>query len=169
MSRMPHPENARLDALIGTWHTQGEILGDDGSTTIASIDGTDSYEWLGRFFVIHRADVRMGDEHIQSLEMIGAYDPDTRTYPTRSFDNQGGIQTSAAAVDDGVWTFGADGAEATLHIADDGQSMRAGWRRSDDGGTSWRPWMHLRFTRTWPIPRCPGACRAGGDGRGRLS
>jgi hypothetical protein len=110
MSASPDHQSARLDALIGTCRTEGEILGDDGSTTIGAIEGTDAYEWLGRFFVIHRVDVQMGDDHVEALEIVGPYDRDTGAYSTRAYDNQGGIQTSTATVDDdGVWTFGAGG------------------------------------------------------------
>lgn len=145
------PKNARLDALIGTWRTRGELFGDDGSTAIATIDGTDAYEWLGRCFVIHRVDVQMGDDRVEALEMIGPYDAEAAVYPTRAYDNQGGIHVSTATVDDeGVWTFGADGAKATLWIADGGQSMRAEWVRTDSAGATGRPWMQLRFTRLRP-------------------
>jgi uncharacterized protein DUF1579 len=147
MSNAPHPKNARLDALIGTWRTRGEILGKDGSSAIATVDGIDAYEWLGRHFVIHRIDVAMGGTPVRGLEIIGPFDPETGAYPTRAYDDQGGVQTARATVDDdGVWTFGADGARATLRIADDGQSMSAAWVRIDDGAT-WRPWLRLRFTR----------------------
>lgn len=144
----PDPQSARLDPLIGTWRTQGEILDEDGRTPVAMVEGTDAYEWLGRFFVIHRVDVQMGDDHVEGLEMIGPYDPETGAYSTRAYDNQGGIQTSTTTIDaDGSLVFGADGAKATLRIADDGQSMRAEWVRTYDSGATWRPWMHLRFTR----------------------
>lgn len=137
-----------LDALIGAWRTQGDVLDEDGSTTIATIEGTDTYEWLGRSFVIHRIDVHIGDDHVEGLEVIGPCEPEVGTYPTQAYDNRGGIQTSTATVDqDGTWTFRADGAKATLRVADDGQSMRAEWVRTDDGGTAGRPWMRLRFTR----------------------
>ena len=148
MSNAPHPKNARLDALIGTWRTCGEVLGEDGSTPVAAVDGSDAYEWLGGHFVIHRIDVHMGGEPVRGLEIIGPFDPETGAYPTRAYDDRGGIQTATADVtDDGVWTFRADGAEATLRTTDDGQSMRADWLRTDDGGATWRPWLRLRFTR----------------------
>jgi VCBS repeat-containing protein len=148
MSASPDPQSARLDVLIGTWRTEGELLGDDGSTTIGAIEGTDAYEWLGRFFVIHRVDVQMGHDHVEALEIIGPYDGDTGAYSTRAYDNQGGIQTSTATVDDdGVWTFDANGAKATLRVAEDGQSMSAEWVRTEDDGATWRPWMRLRLTR----------------------
>lgn len=46
-----------------------------------------------------------------------------------------------------VFTFGSEGARARLEIAEDGASGTADWERSDDDGTTWRPWMRLRFTR----------------------
>jgi hypothetical protein len=148
MSNAPHPENTRLDALIGTWRTRGEVLDEGGSTPVQTVDGTDEYEWLGGHFVIHRIDVQMGGEPVRGLEIIGPLDPETGAYPTRAYDDQGGVQTARATVDDdGVWTFGADGARATLRLADDGQSMSADWVRTDDGGATWRPWLRLRFTR----------------------
>ena len=148
MSPTPHPENDRLQALIGTWRTEGEVLGDDGSSPIATVEGTDAYEWLGRHFVVHRIDVQMGDDHIQGLEIIGPYKPETRAFPTRAYDNQGGVQTSVATVDDdGVWTFGAEAAKATLWPDEDGRRMRAEWDLTQDGGQTWRPWLRLRFRR----------------------
>lgn len=143
---MPPSENARLDPLIGTWRTRGEILGADGSTPVGTVDGSDAYEWLGRSFVIHRIDVLMDGERVEGLEIIESYDPATGGFPTRAYDNQGGIQTASATVDDdGVWTFRADGARATLRIAQDARSMSADWVRAD--GEAWRPWLRLPFER----------------------
>lgn len=150
MAPTPHLENARLEALIGAWRTEGEILGDDGATA-STVDGVDAYEWLGPFFVVHRAAVTIGEDQIESLEMIGPYDPETGAFGTRAYDNDGHIDDATASVDDaGVWTFGAEGARATLWIDEDRQHMRAEWVRTDDGGDTWRPWMQLRFSRLEP-------------------
>jgi hypothetical protein len=69
--------------------------------------------------------------------------------------------------DDGVFHFAGGGdvapvaqpagastarVRSTLTIAEDGGSMTALWERSDDG-TTWTPWMDIRFTRTDPTPR----------------
>ena len=140
-------ESKRLEALIGTWRTRGEVLDADGETPVETVDGHDHYEWLGPTFVVHRIDVQMGAAHVQGLEIIGPYLPDQEAYFTRAYDNEGGEQTATATVDeDGVWTFRADGAKATLEIAEDGRSASARWVRSDDGET-WRPWMRIRLNR----------------------
>lgn len=142
------PENARLEPLIGTWRTQGEVLGDDGVSPVASVDGTDAYEWLGPFFVVHRIEVAMAGEQVLGLEMIGPYDPDLDAFPTTAYDHQGAVSVSTATADgDGTWTFGADDAKATLRGDPDGRTLHAEWVRSDDGGASWRPWMNLRLSR----------------------
>lgn len=147
MTAAPDPRNAALNALIGVWHTKGEVFGDDGSTSVATIEGTDSYEWLGEFFVIHRIEVRMGDDDVEGLEIIGAYDAERDAFPTRAYDNRGGVQTSSASVDaEGVWTFGADDARATLRPDADGRSLHAEWVRLD-GEAEGRPWMRLTLTR----------------------
>ena len=142
-----HPETKRLEALIGSWRTRGEVLGEDGEP-VATVDGHDHYEWLGPYFVVHRIDVEMGGEHVQGLEMIGPYLPDHDAFATRAYDHEGGEQTSTATVDDaGVWTFGADGAKATLTLAEDGRSAEADWVRTEDGGATWRPWIRISLTR----------------------
>ena len=60
-------------------------------------------------------------------------------------------ETPAGIVDghdaDGTWTFGADGARATLSITDDGRHAAAEWARTDDDGVTWRPWIRLTLTR----------------------
>ena len=102
----PRPELKRLDALLGTWKSQGRTVPSpaDPGVTIA---GTDTYEWLGGgFFMVHRVDVRIGDEPVEAIEIIGDYDPSKGTYAMRSFDSQGNVATMQASVsDDGVWTF----------------------------------------------------------------
>ncbi|MET8339442.1 DUF1579 family protein [Streptosporangium canum] len=145
---MPPIENKHLDALVGRWRSRGRIVAADPSDPAIEIAGSDTYEWLaGGFFLVHRVDVRIGDDHVEVIEMIGPYDPSTGTYPMRSFDNQGAFATMRASVaDDGVWTFSGGTERATLVIADDRATMSATWERTDDT-TTWHPWMTMSFTR----------------------
>ena len=124
------------------------MLGGDGETPVTTVDGHDHYEWLGDVFVVHRIDVEMGGERVEGLEIIGPYLPNRNAFATRAYDNAGGEQTSIATVDEaGVWTFGAEGARATLTLAEDGRSDTAEWVRTGDGGATWRPWMTLSLVR----------------------
>ncbi|MES9536599.1 MULTISPECIES: DUF1579 family protein [unclassified Actinomadura] len=146
-ARAPRPENQRLGALVGRWRSQGRTAATASDPEIR-IAGSDTYEWLaGEHFLIHRVDVRMNEERVEVIEMIGPYDPESRTYPMRSFDNHGHFVTMRASVDDGgVWTFAGETERATLVIAEDGESMTAEWERTDDG-SNWRHWMDMSFTR----------------------
>nr|BFE37765.1 hypothetical protein GCM10010200_100160 [Actinomadura rugatobispora] len=143
----PRSANKPLDVLVGRWRSQGQTVTTTGEPSVRIV-GSDTYEWLaGGFFLIHRVDVRMNDEVVEVIEMIGPYDPATGTYPMRSFDNQGNFITMHATVDDhGVWTFTGDSERATLMIAENGTTMSAKWERTDDGST-WQHWMDMAFTR----------------------
>jgi len=92
-------QHPTLDPLIGVWHSRGQVLDEDGATVVATIEGTDTYEWLGPT-VVHRADVMMGDRHTRSLEVIEAYDADLGAFPMRAYDDEGGVDDSTATVDD---------------------------------------------------------------------
>jgi hypothetical protein len=139
--------STELERLVGTWRTRGEVVGADGATA-AGIEGTDSYELLSPDVVVHRADVRLGAERVKVLEVLGPFDPIRGVYPSRSYDADGRVSESTARVDArGVWRFSLHDAKATLWIGADGRTMRAEWLRSDDGRITWRPWMHVRFTR----------------------
>ena len=144
----PAPETRRLDVLAGMWSSEGRTLPSPSAPSVR-ITGTDTYEWMtGGFFLVHRVDVRMGGSKVEVIEMIGPYDPADRSYPMRSFDNQGNFATMTARVrDDGVWTFTGASERTTLTIGDDANTMTARWERTDDGST-WRHWMDMTFTKT---------------------
>jgi hypothetical protein len=135
-------ELRRLEALIGTWQTEGRVLGTD-----AEISGTDSYEWLGTGFVVHTVDVTMGGAHVEAIELIGAWDPAAQAFTAVAYDGSGSVSTMHAHVsDEGVITFSDDTTRATMVVAPGGVAATAGWERRDDAGR-WIPWMELRFTR----------------------
>lgn len=127
-----------LDTLIGTWRTEGEVY-DDGAV-VASIRGTDAYEWLGTEFVVHRADVEMGGEQVRALEVVGPLS--ATPVPTRAYGADGTVEESTLEVTgDGHLSFGGPGARSVMRV--DGDTATAEWRR--DGSDE--PWMTLRFAR----------------------
>ncbi len=136
---------ATMAALIGAWRTEGEVFGEDGRTVVAAVVGSDVYEELGPT-VVHHVDVEIGGERTRALEIFEPYDAERGVFPTRAYDDHGGVETSTAAVRDGVWTFHAGAASATLQVAEGGASMHARWEVHGPDGRR-RPWMDLRFTR----------------------
>jgi hypothetical protein len=143
----PHPDLKKLDALVGTWNSEGETVATPDVPSI-TVRGMDRYEWLpGGFFLIHWVDVYMGDEKVYSIEMIGPYDSESQSIPMRSFDHQGNVGMMQASVDDeGVWTFAGERMRACLTLSNDKSSMTAHWEQTQDG-QNWTPWMEMRFTK----------------------
>lgn len=123
MARAPQTE--RLEVLVGRWNSAGRTVPGPSEPAIR-ITGTDTYEceWLaGGFFPVHRVDVRMGDEKVEVIELIGPYDPFGFELPDAVLRQPGQLRH------------------------DDGARARRRWERLDDG-TSWRHWMDMWFTRT---------------------
>jgi hypothetical protein len=139
----PTAAHKLLGALAGRWRTEGETVATKDAPSM-KIAGTDTYEWLpGGFFMIHRADVRMGPDEAETLEVMG-YDVATNTYLTTFFDNLGNTGSYQATVDQNVWTFRGVADRATLTVGDN--TMKAHWERTDDG-MHWQDWMLITLTR----------------------
>jgi hypothetical protein len=68
-------ETSSFSRLIGIWVTKGTILADD-----AELIGIDTYEYvLNGNYILHKADVKMGNERSQTFEIISL-----GNYPTRA-------------------------------------------------------------------------------------
>lgn len=134
----------RLNQFVGKWKTEGEIMAADSSPASA-IEGIDTYEWLpGGYFLIHRVDVRMGGEQIDSIEIIG-YDPSTNTYPMNYFGYQGSKGVMHASFDGKIWTFNGDTERFTGSFDDSGNKLTGRWEQLQD--SEWVHWMDIRLTK----------------------
>ena len=134
-----------LDVFVGKWKTTGHTSpGALGPST--KIIGTDTYAWLpGGFFLVHRVDVRLNNEGMKALEIIG-FDVPNQSYWTHAYDSLGNYNTYRASVQDGVWSFEKEGERATVLFSDTGKSMTIKWEKSNDK-TGWVPWMDMELTR----------------------
>jgi hypothetical protein len=142
----PGPAQRRLEVFVGVWKTTGNILASEAEPA-TSIVGTDTYEWLpGGFFLLHRVDVRMGDQEVKATEIIG-HDAAAQTYRTHAFDNQGGYATYEASYRDGIWVFTGETERVTLVASDGGNTLTGNWMKKSDDAT-WRPWMDITLTRS---------------------
>jgi hypothetical protein len=159
MPEIPEHRPEVLKRIAGRWKTSGHVIGNPPVPVV----GTDVYDVLaGGHFLVHHVDVTVGNEHVEAIEIIGEPDPETPGgFLARSFDHAGNAELMTLTVDADAFRFtgGADVAataqpsgavtarvRATLTVAEDGQSMKALWERSEDGHT-WQPWMDLTFTR----------------------
>lgn len=141
----PDPALKLLNVFVGKWKTEGQIRATP-SNPAARINGTDIYQWLpGEFFLIHRVDVRMGDEEVKSVEIIG-YDNSNQTYPMHSFDNKGNYDLLQASVHNDTWIITGKSIRFTGVFRDNGNTVTGTWEMLTDG-SNWSPWMDLKLTR----------------------
>jgi hypothetical protein len=106
------------------------------------IRASDIYEWVsGRFFVVHTAYGRIGDQDVGGIEMIG-YDPEAKMFRTQFFDSEGNITAQDLKFESGTWTWSGHNARATGVLREDGRAMPTLHEWSDDG-VNWRPSMNV--------------------------
>jgi hypothetical protein len=137
-----------LDALVGHWNTTGDSA-PDGDGAAISIRGMDKYEWLpGRKFLVHHADVWMGDDKVNVIEVIGPYGDTLEAIPMNSFDHEGNHTVMHARQESAnVWLFSNDELRTRLTIDESGRSMTARWERKAHG-ERWTHWLNMHFSRT---------------------
>jgi hypothetical protein len=133
-----------LNALAGTWNSSGSMLAGEDSI---EVKGTDAYEWLpGKQFMIHKADVMVGSDKVDVIEIIGEYDETKKACAMHAFQNDGSHGLMWASVnEDGSFLFAGDAIRATLTVNPDGKTMDAKWERLDN--TTWTHWMDMHFTK----------------------
>jgi hypothetical protein len=148
-SQQPKPsvEHRKLGVFLGRWHTTGEVAATDG-TPAARVDALDTYTWYpGEFFLVHDADGKVGDDAINSLEIIG-FDPERRCYVASFFDSTGGSGEEEIRVEGNTWTWrGSNVMGVREHrciavVSQDGRTVNARHEKSDDGAT-WALWMDV--------------------------
>ena len=102
--------------------------------TAQSIAGSDVYEWLpGRFFMLHKVDVRMGNERAESTEIIG-FDEESQRLTMHAYDNKGIYTSMTASYDNGVWHFNGDHLRFTGGFNADGSQLSGNWELQNEDG-----------------------------------
>ncbi len=137
----------RLDALIGTWRTEGWTIGPTGAAA-ERIVATDTYERLPGGGLLHLVDARVGDRPVEGAEIIG-YDPARRGYVTQYFGSDG---ASAYVASIGeyrgalVWAMASKSGRFTGTFNHDRTVITGRWEARDQD-SRWCPWMNITLTR----------------------
>jgi hypothetical protein len=161
------PELARLNPFVGTWATEGEVLG-GGPEPAATFRARDSYEWMpGGHFLLHRFEAEMPDGQVQGLEVIGA-GREPATFAMRSFDSTGQASVMTARVTADAWTFEGENVRFRGGFRDEGRQFLGRWELRSDDEAGWQPWMDVRLRRKEPQtfddrPRVQACDECGGD------
>jgi hypothetical protein len=134
----------RLDALIGTWKTEGRT----SDAASERIDGIDTYERLPGGALLHLVDARVGDRQVEGAEVID-FDPDRGAYVTQYYGSDGPSAYEASFVEaDGalVWSMCSTNDRFTGTFNDERTVITGRWDALD-GASRWRPWMEITLTR----------------------
>ena len=136
---------ARFEVFIGTWNTTGEVLETEGAPA-TTLSATDTYRWLpGGHFIAHDADARFGDRPTRSTEVIG-YDPASRKYTARSYDDRGSSELFEVALKGNRWTISGKTARFAGHFNADHSELTGLWELKGKKA-GWQPWIKLRLNR----------------------
>lgn len=146
MSKAANADLQHLEAFVGQWRTEGEVLATD-SGPFARFHAKDTYEWLpGGFFLVHRWDAHLPDGESQGIEIIG-YDAETRTYPMHTYDNQGNIGVMHAHVEGGTWKFLGESMRFSGEFCENGNVIKGVWELRASEAEGWSPWMTVTLTK----------------------
>ena len=135
----------QLARFVGFWQTEGRIIATESSPEI-KISGTDTYEWLpGEFFLLHKVDVRMGDTHNQTLEIIG-FDKAKNEFTLQHYDNEGNSGFMTGMYADHVWIFLGEDLKFTGGFKNDDKVFSGIWEKSTNGN-EWTHFMDITLSK----------------------
>lgn len=135
----PIPSNFKR--LIGVWKTSGQVITEHGNIILK---GTDSYEWiLDGKFILHKADVMMGNEKSKTLEMII---PDRNSYQSQMqyFNSKGETGIMQSELKDNIFTIEGQGIRFEGTINDNDSEVIGQWYLQSKHD-NWEVFIHLRL------------------------
>lgn len=141
----PEPELSLLNDFAGKWKTTGAIKVANENPDIY-IHGSDTYEWWpGNFFLVHKADVFIGSERSETIEII-SFDKSMNCYRMEYFDNKGGTGIMTARYYNNIWKFQGDTLRFRGNFSEDKQVFSGVWEQSEDT-KKWSHFMDIRLER----------------------
>jgi hypothetical protein len=154
MASAKHPENERLQPLIGEWSLAVVMPGQPRPAELPDIGARATFEWLGdKAFVVQRWTVPI-PEAPDGLATIG-WDASRGTFLQHYFDTRGVARVYEMSLKDGVWTMARTKPDFSPFefsqrfrgtFADGGKRVDGVWEIADDHET-WRKDFDLIYTR----------------------
>jgi hypothetical protein len=136
---------SRLEILIGTWNTTGEVLATEGAPA-TTLSATDTYRWLpGKHFIAHDVDARFGLHPTRSMEVIG-YDRTSKKYLARSYDDQGESEVFEVALKGKSWSIVGATVRFRGKFDAKGNKLTGLWEL-EGKKAGWQPWIKLTLVR----------------------
>jgi hypothetical protein len=104
------------------------------------------YEWLpGKFFLLHTADVIVGNDRSQTHEIIG-FEKARNAIVMRYYDNRGDTGEMIATIKDNSWTFQGKSLRFTGEFSQNDSIFSGVWEQSTDG-VNWAHYMDIQLAK----------------------
>ena len=139
-------ESTEFKKLIGTWKTEGLILATE-NTPEMKIAGTDTYELiLDGYFILHKADVLMGNEKSQTFELIGL--DETPGHATLEYyDNQGATGKMTGTLKNNELKIGGKEIRFQGKLNDNENQIKGTWEKMNHQN-KWERFLEMKLTKT---------------------
>lgn len=138
-------ENTEFQKLIGNWKTEGRILATDDNPEM-KITGTDSYELiLDGFFILHKADVFMGNDKSQTLEVIGL-DEASNHATFEYYDNQGASGKMTGTLKNNELKINGEALRFQGRLNDNENQINGTWEKIN-AQSKWKRFLEMKLTK----------------------
>jgi hypothetical protein len=154
MADTKHPENERLEPLIGEWRMAMVMPGEQTPTEIPDVGARLTFEWVGdKAFVLERWTIPI-PEAPNGLAVIG-WDKGRGTFLQHYFDTRGVARVYEMTFEGGVWKMERTKGDFspfefsqrfTGTFANDGKRIDGTWEIAHDHKT-WEKDLDLIYTR----------------------
>jgi len=140
---MENIEASNFKRLIGIWKTEGTILTNNDNSKLI---GTDSYEFiLQGNYILHKADVKMGNELSQTFEII-SLDNSTQKGKMHYYNskNESGVMTCSLIAHN--FKIVGDKIKFEGIINDDDTELTGKWFLEEENGI-WIDFIDIKLTK----------------------
>ena len=132
------PLHSTFKILLGTWKTTGLVF--NGHQTL-TIEGSDTYEMiLNENFILHKAEVIMGNENSQTLEIITPEGENSATMQFYNSDREQGIMNGE--INHGEFKINGDNLKFNGSISE--KEIKGNWYRRNKEN-NWEKFIELRL------------------------
>lgn len=139
-------ESTEFKKLIGKWKTEGRILATDNNPEM-KIAGTDTYELiLGGFFILHKADVVMGNEKSQTFEIIGL-DETGNQATLEHYNTQGSSGKMTGTLKSNELKINGKVLRFRGQLNDSENQINGTWEKLDNQN-AWESFLEMKLTKT---------------------
>ncbi len=139
-------ENTEFKKLIGKWKTEGRILSTDENSEL-QITGTDTYELiLGGYFILHKADVLMGNENSQTFEIIGL-DETNNQATFEYYNNHGSLGKMLGTLKNNELKIIGKELRFQGQLNDSENKINGTWEKLDNQ-MNWKKFLEMKLTKT---------------------